>query len=135
MTSAIQEEWDEHQSGFARKWRRSMVAKKKLVVLNPLKRKDIRQYIKGQNVSDNKKNAMLKDCHLIDAALASDYRVISLDDTVKNLFSATTGNIDDLRTILWVNPAHDYVKVIGWLKDSAPIEGKQWQAWRLGNHE
>ena len=33
MTQSIKEEWDKHQSGFARKWRVSMVARKKLVVV------------------------------------------------------------------------------------------------------
>ena len=30
MTPAIRDEWDKHQSPFARKWRRSMMARKKL---------------------------------------------------------------------------------------------------------
>lgn len=134
MTSAIQEEWNIHQSSFARKWRRSMVAKKKMVVLNPGGREDIRQEIKEQDVSGNKKKAMLKDFHLIEAALGADHSIVSLDDKVRDLFSATTNNIADLRAVLWVNPVHDHEKVMGWLNDGAPIDGARWQQWRLGNH-
>jgi len=135
MTPEMQAEWNAHQSGYARTWRRSMVNKRKLVVLNAVKRHDIRSQIESLSVSANNKKAMLKDFHLIEAALASDCRVVSLDDTVKNLFSATTNSIPELRNILWVNPVSDDVKVIDWLKDDAPIDGKQYKKWRLGHHE
>lgn len=135
MTSAMQAEWNKHQSSFARKWRRSMVAKRKLVAFNPGEREDIRQGIKGQEVADNKKKAMIKDCHLIEAALATHLSIISLDDTARDLFSATTNNIADLRAVLWINPVRDREKIIEWLKDGAPTKGKQWQKWRLGHHE
>ncbi|MEQ1837625.1 MAG: hypothetical protein ABL858_04705 [Candidatus Nitrotoga sp.] len=135
MTSAMQAEWNTHQSEFARKWRRSMVNKRKLVVLTSVERHDIRNQIESLSVSDNNKEAMFKDCHLIEAALASDNRVISMDDTVKNLFSAATSSIPDLRNVLWVNPAKNYEKIINWLRDGAPIEGKLYKKWRLGHHE
>lgn len=135
MTAAIQEEWNKHQSSFARKWRRSMVAKRKLVVLNAFEQLDIRQQIESLSISNNNKEAMLKDFHLIEAALASGCRVVSLDDEVKNLFSATINNLLDLRAVLWVNPVHDSVKVINWLENGAPIGGRQYQKWRLGHHE
>ena len=134
MTATIQEEWNNHQSSFARKWRRSMVAKRKLVVFTPSQREDIRQGIGQQGVSDSKKTAMLKDCHLIEAALATNLCVISLDDTAKNLFSAMIISIADLRTVLWVNPVREHEEVIGWLKNGAPAEGARGQQWRLGNH-
>lgn len=134
MTTAIQEEWNEHQSGFARKWRRSMINKRKLVAINPDQREDIRLGIEEEGIAENKKQAMIKDCHLIEAALATNLSIISLDDTARNLFAVTTNSIADLRVVLWVNPVHDHGKVIEWLKDGAPCEGRRWQKWRLGNH-
>ena len=134
MTATIQEEWNNHQSSFARKWRRSMVAKRKLVVFAPSQREDIRQGIGQQGVSDSKKKAMLKDCHLIEAALVTNFSIISLDDTARDLFCTTTDSFTDLRAVLWVNPVHDHEKVIGWLRDGAPSEGVRWQQWQLRNH-
>ena len=109
-----------------------MVAKKKLVVLNPGEREDIRQGIEEQGVSDNKKKAMLKDLHLIEAALGADRSVVSLDDTVRDLFSVTANNIADLRTVLWVNPVRE--NAIVWLENGAPTGGVRSQQWLLGSN-
>lgn len=134
MTPEMQREWNKHQSSFARKWRRSMVAKKKLVMLNLDEHDALRQGIRTQDLSDNKKKAMLKDCHLIEAALNAGYSIISMDDVARGLFSGAANSIADLHTVLWINPARDHEKVIGWLKDGAPIDGAQRRQWRLGAH-
>lgn len=134
MTPAIRKEWDEHQSDFARKWRRSMVARKKLIVLNPCEHEGIRQGIEAQNVPDNEKVAMLKDCHLIEAALEAGRSIVSLDNAAGKLFSDAAGNMAELHVVLWVNPVRDREEAINWLRGGAPIDGAQSQQWRLKKH-
>lgn len=119
MTPAILDEWNQHQSGFARKWRRSMVARKKLIPLDVEERQDLRQQVELEKVTQEQKNAMLKDCHLVEAAIYTDRRVISLDDTARKLFVGLSDNFAELQNVLWVNPVAARAEVINWL------EGKQ----------
>lgn len=119
MTPAIRAEWDEHQSGFARKWRRSMVARKKLVSFKVEEQSYLRQRIEIGNVSQGKKDAMLKDCHLIEAAINTDRRIISLDDAARQLFVELSLSVTDIQDVLWVNPILNEQQVIAWLKDTS----------------
>lgn len=123
MTPPVREEWDKHQSKFAKKWRSSMVAKKKLLLVDLAERQDIRNQVSSANVGQKKKDAMLKDCHLLESAIATDYRVISLDDTVRDLFINTL-DVPDVRNVSWINPTSEPEQVIKWLQKGAPKQKK-----------
>lgn len=127
MTPAVRNEWDVHQSRFARKWRSSMVARKKLLLFDLDEREDIREQIGLANIGKNKKDAMLKDCHLIESAIASDNRIISLDDIARDLFKGEL-NVADVNEVLWVNPVVDAEQVLAWLEEGAP----ELQKFKLG---
>lgn len=118
MTPAILAEWNQHQSSFARKWRRSMVARKKLTPLNVEERQDLRQQIELENIGRKQKDAMLKDCHLIEAAIKTDWRIISLDDEARRLFVGLSSSVADIRDVRWVNPVSDADQVMTWLEGS-----------------
>ena len=129
MTPAIRDEWDKHQSNFARKWRRSMMARKKLNLVNLEELEDLRQKIDLINISQASKTAMLKDCRLIEAAIARERRVVSLDVVARKLFSAASHNIEEIKDVIWVNPVTDSEQVMAWLKEGAPVQVK----WQLGH--
>ncbi len=61
--------------------------------------------------------AMLKDFHLLEAALATDQIVISLDETSRYLFAAACQQIGEIREIMWVHP--DEAEILDWLNDGA----------------
>jgi hypothetical protein len=62
---------------------------------------------------------MLKDVHLLEAALESDCRVASLDDLVKELFAAACGKYKAIKTVTWVNPDKEFAEVLNWLESGA----------------
>lgn len=126
MTPAIRDEWDIHQSNFARKWRRIMLSKKKLILTNLEKRLDLRKKVETKNISQIKKTEMLKDFHLIEAAIATDRRIISLDDSAQKLFCDLSKSFTEMQDVLWVNPVSGAEYVISWLKKGAPNED-QWK--------
>lgn len=130
MTSAVRDEWDKHQSNFARKWRSSMVARKKLKPLIVEERKNLRQQIELENISRAQKNIMFKDCHLIEAAFVTDQRIIALDDAARMLFSEASSNISEIQNILWINPTADSKQVMAWLNGGP--DQKKWQLKKLG---
>lgn len=132
MTAPMQEEWNKHQSNFARKWRRGMVARKKLIVFSEDVESGIRQAVDDSGMNDSQKQAMLKDCHLVEAALGNDHSIISLDDAARSLFSSATNDINELHSILWMNPVSNIQESLAWLKSGASHSDNFSQQWLLG---
>lgn len=122
MTREIGAEWDIHSHPFARRWRRSMNAKRR--VDRPDVGHDAVFCLKIERASQTEKAlvAMEKDIRLIEAARITDNRVISLDDTARKFFSAVSSRVGELRDILWVNPVNEDETPIQWLMDGAPTE-------------
>jgi len=107
-----------------------MVARKRLVPKQIVENMDIREAIGDLEISDSKKSAMFKDCHLLEAALAFDERIASSDETVRSLFKQASVLIKIIRQIIWVNPIADEVmaeKALRWLREGALNE----EYWRL----
>jgi hypothetical protein len=134
MTSEMKREWDKHQSSFARQWRVSMVARKKVDYLDDAKNNTVSTLsnkvdLATVNKSDLK--AMLKDFHLIESALASDRTIVSLDEAVRKLFIAASSSVGELKSIVWVNPAKEEEQPIFWLQDGAKAEKERQLGYRL----
>jgi hypothetical protein len=127
MTPDIREEWNKHQSNFARTWLRTMVAKKKVEYRADIAAdEELWNTIESITASEKNCEAMLKDFRLIEAALATDKTVISLDDTVRKLFDNAAVQVGELRNVVWVNPDKtEEEKPIDWLKDGAQAEKKR----------
>ena len=122
MTREIGAEWDKHSHQFARRWRRSMNAKRR--VDRPEVDHDAAFCLKIERASQTEKAlvAMEKDLRLIEAARITDNRVISLDDTARKFFSAVSSRVGELGNIMWVNPVNEDETPIQWLMDGAPTE-------------
>ena len=105
-----------------------MMARKKLNLVRLEESEDLRQKIDLINIPQASKTAMLKDCHLIEAAIATERRVVSLDVVARKLFSAASHNIEEIKDVIWVNPVTDSELVMAWLKEGAPVQVK----WQLG---
>src|SRR5262245_14829330 len=84
MCPVLRQEWKKHQSGFATRWLASMVAKKRVVFVNPTT--EIRDFIETNVVESKEKDIAVKDAHLIDAALIADKIVTSNDDNARAAF-------------------------------------------------
>ncbi|MEK7729699.1 MAG: hypothetical protein AAB354_14935 [candidate division KSB1 bacterium] len=116
MSPAVAEEWNKHQSHFARRWRVAMTSKKKIVYCEAGSNKNLRTRITQAAVGDKESAAMLKDIHLLEAAQATDRIVVSLDETVRKLFAQAARRIGELKSITWVNPDESEEKPIAWLE-------------------
>jgi hypothetical protein len=124
MTPDIREEWNRHQSNFARTWLRTMVAKRKFEFLDIPVNDEL--WDKIDQISDSNKHRaeMFKDLRLIEAAIATDRIVISLDDnTARRFFGRVAVQVDELKEIVWVNPAKiEEEKPIEWLEKGAEAQ-------------
>lgn len=131
MTPDVRAEWRKHQSSFAGSWFVEMERKGKIVHLDPSANDAIRDavfHIDG--ISIQIKEAILKDCHLVDAALASDNIIVSRDEIIKNRLVKYLCHMDEIKRIVWVNPGStDAEQPIAWLKEGAKTDESR----RLGS--
>ena len=74
------------------------------------------------SLEDGVKVAVLKDAHLVQAAIQTDQRISSLDDKARNHFANLVAAIQPLGSILWVNPTHEVEGAISWLANGLPDE-------------
>jgi hypothetical protein len=121
LSKGIAAEWDRHQSDFAWQWRVSMMNLRKLQPIRADQVEDLREAIGAQSADQNVVAIMLKDAHLIEAALATDLRIASGDDNARAHFGRLAPKLGWLRRVNWVNPALEDENVIEWLEDGAPL--------------
>ena len=122
LTKEISEEWNRHQSNFTLVWRSSMFARKKVARHKVAQNDAFRTRIQNLDFSEKERAAVLKDAHLIEAALETDLVVVSLDETARGLLRKVAQSTKPLKQVLWVNPTHDEEHSIEWLEGGAKGE-------------
>jgi hypothetical protein len=91
---------------------------------------DLRQALAELAPSASIAAIVLKDCHLIEAALATDCRIASLDDRARGHFARLVAAISVLEAVLWVNPAAPDEQVLDWIERGARDERRRRLAYR-----
>ncbi len=123
MTEQINNEWKNHQSRFARRWRVSMDARKKIDRIDPPENAELQAKVTTTTNNENEIEALRKDFHLLQAALVTDQTIISLDETVRQLFKRASQQVGEIQDIIWVNPDRTAEEQpIAWLQNGAPPE-------------
>ena len=128
LTRDITREWNAYQSRFARLWRVSLLARKKVYHADIAIDQDLHNKIESSTASARAQEARRKDLLLIAAALHTDNTVISLDETARTHFVVASGTVGELRNIIWVNPGMAGEDTIIWLQNGAKPE----KVFRLG---
>lgn len=118
-SESIKNEWDRHQSLFAGQWLVSMMNMGKLRPVKEELSETLRKAIAEHSSDKYIAEIMLKDAHLIEAALATDSRIAALDETARGHFGRLAALYEKLRQIIWVNPAIEEEQVIEWLRSGA----------------
>jgi hypothetical protein len=122
MSATLLEEWKRHQTHFARGWLRSMYAQRLVERLDVAEDEALRARIERAAPEVRVAAIMLKDMHLIEAAQASDERILSLDDRARHHFRQAVGAVRELRGLCWVNPGNADEQAAEWLGAGAPAE-------------
>jgi hypothetical protein len=121
-TQKLELEWKKHGGLFARHWVRSMFAKKKLDRFDLAHDERLRAPILTVARSEGEGQQMLKDAHLIEAAVELGSPVVSLDDRARNSFKEAARVVRRLRSVVWVNPTADEENPLEWLRNGAQSE-------------
>ncbi|PZU93156.1 MAG: hypothetical protein DCE90_17045 [Pseudanabaena sp.] len=146
LTRDLEKEWNNHTSNFGQRWRGEMERRGKLIRIKSLKDSELRAKIYmtdsfldnymaeilSEKLTEKNRLDVKKDIHLIEAALATDKIVISLDDNTARRFFALAAQgveeLSELKAIAWVNPDKPDESPIEWLKNGANAEPER----RLG---
>lgn len=122
MSPPITDEWNKHKSAFARGWLVSMTARKRVLRVEPEQLTELRQRVQEITDSQKERDAMLKDFHLIEAALVTDQTVITLDEIVRALFGTACQTMGQMKSVVWVNPDKPEEQPLAWLEAGAEPE-------------
>lgn len=122
LTRDIQAEWNNHQSLATLRWRRTMIAQKRVCFIEVTADTVLRQQIEEHAPTVNKGKAMLKDVHLVEAACQADKIVISMDEVVRGCFHEIAHSAPQLRQLTWINPCQETEKPLLWLSNGAECE-------------
>jgi hypothetical protein len=120
MTCDVYDEWKVHESGFARTWRISMVARRKLHVADASANATLDSRVLATTNIDTEQFEMDKDLHLIRAAMQTDNCVVSLDNVARDLFVAAAAAVKEISGIDWLNPETEFDGIVDWLDRGAP---------------
>jgi hypothetical protein len=120
QTDLIREEWKKHQSRFARMWCLSMMKRKKIESVKVAPSYSLVERLEDARLDSSVLAAIDKDRHLLEAALATDKRVASLDEKVRFHLQEHASKLPEVLSICWVNPSMADEECIPWLKSGAP---------------
>ncbi len=129
----IRDEWDRkhdtsnrNPSRFGTGWQKQMFSRKKVDVRNPEPlNQTLRDQITGLTLRQSDERILMKDIHLVEAALVTDKIIFSCDEECRKLFAAASRRIGVLRTLMWINPDSDAEECREWLKRGAPYDKKK----------
>lgn len=121
LTATQHQEWQKHQSRFARNWLVRMASKKLWHVLTPEPDSGLTNLLHALDCTDKARAEMLKDVHLLENALATDDVVLSLETNVLALFTTHAEALKIPRPVAWVNPVDEPKACMTWVAAGAPV--------------
>lgn len=100
-----------------------MDASRKVERIDPPEDNTLQDKITTTTKNEIEIEALRKDFHLLQAALTTDQTIISLDETVRQLFKRASQQVGEIQDIIWVNPDKTTEEQpIAWLQNGAPPE-------------
>jgi hypothetical protein len=130
MTPEIVQEWDDHQGSFALAWLVAMRTADRIEIRDSCHNEDLRNRViemAGQKIGQTKITEeicqiILKDCHLLEAALTTDKVILALDEKARKPLKTTAQVVEEISPIVWVNPDKPEEGTIAWLEAGAEPE-------------
>ena len=119
----LKDEWEAHKSVFASIWLAAMTSRGRVIFDEvPPSNRMRREIERAAATSPGEIAALRKDFHLVEAAIATERNVVSLDEAVRRLFKAAAPSVAAIQKVVWVNPSHTAEQPITWLRRGAKAE-------------
>lgn len=114
-------EWQKHQSGYSKRWLVRMKAKKLWHVLVPEPDSGLAARARKIVCTEEVRQEIVKDLHLLENALATDRVVLSMETNVFRLFSEHKKVLKVPQPVAWVNPTDDATACVDWIEAGAEV--------------
>ncbi|WP_178930387.1 hypothetical protein [Bacillus altitudinis] len=115
MTKELKKEWFDHQSNFTAMFYSILYNQRRIIEI-PDHDTVENLRMKVHSIKDKQRVlAILKDMHLLEAAILKDKFIISLDDKARNNFNHFYNCIPGLSDVCWINPSKEKEEAIKWL--------------------
>lgn len=115
------DEWSKHQSLYTARWRASMIARRKVLIIKNSVLEDLRNSLVQGVKTEKTKDAVMKDIHLVEASLFCDKIIFSKDNAMRKILGELSLSLKVLRDIVWLDPSNDKEGVVEWLKEGGKI--------------
>ena len=122
FSNELWEEWMGNRSGHAWTWMRTMRARKLVVRIAVPTDAGLREKFNRLAVNVGILDAMNKDIHLLEAAMATDRIIASKENEAHAHFAVVCDHIGEIRDVMWVNPVDEEDACAGWLKQWSACE-------------
>lgn len=122
FTPALAAEWRKHQKRFASAWRVSMHARKLVYTIDLGPDVNLRRRIAKALAQDEIINIVMKDAHLLEAAFATDNRIVSIETKCFMHLKKIIGDVHELAELALINPDTTIQRAIEWLENGAPVD-------------
>ncbi|QOZ92910.1 hypothetical protein EU243_15105 [Bacillus velezensis] len=115
MTEDLKKEWFDHKSTYTAKVFGMLKNQRRIIKISDHETvEDLRTKI--QNIKDKQRvEAILKDMHLLEAAILTDKFIISLDNKARNNFNHFYNCVPGIPDVCWLNPSDENEKATEWL--------------------
>ncbi|MGE1234049.1 hypothetical protein ACQJ0G_01300 [Bacillus altitudinis] len=115
LTQDLKTEWLNHQSYYTLKVLSKTKEERRIIKIKDYEDVEgVRQ--KVNNIKDKQRiGAILKDIHLLEAAILTDKLIISLDNKARSNFSHFYNCISNLPNVCWINPCDSQENALSWL--------------------
>ncbi len=128
LTPSALEEWDRHESVYMRTWITRMARKGKAPPVTAEADDRLRGLTEAVAKGEAEYDEMVKDWHLVEAALCTDMTVISCDGKARSRFARVAARYAKLGRMVWVDPASiEPEELTAWLESGAKARPE----WRL----
>jgi hypothetical protein len=123
MPPTLNDEWKKHGSRLALTWLVNMTQRGRVIPeVVPPSVKMRREIERAAATKQTEVDALRKDFHLVEAAIAYDRTVVSSDETVRRLFKRAALGVAAVRKVVWVNPVKEAEDPLAWLRGGAKAE-------------
>lgn len=104
MDRTMFEEWKRHESGYAKKWKTGMFARKRLETISTEGTVAFIEEYEKCDMSDRCKSAIKKDLHILKCALLRGAVIVTNDRRLKECVETILDCIPRLRDLTWLIP-------------------------------
>jgi hypothetical protein len=123
ITDEMLLEWRRRQSRFSSSWLTSMFARRQVQRVVPVPVR-LQPAMASAGLTAKEQRACEKDLHLIEAAIATDRRIASLDETARDLLRRVAAMPEGktIASVHWINPERPAEDALAWLAVGAPAD-------------